>query len=113
MNKLGFYGENGIAIQKEKKHIIENVTRVLMTRRGERIGDLSFGSDLRKYLFMPEMSIYDVISEIKKSIKRCEPRVEVIDCVFKSFDKTTEVLTIELTLQLKRNKEIFTTNIQV
>ena len=76
---LGFYDENGITFQTEGKHIIENVKRILTTRRGERIGNLSFGSDVSKYLFMPDLTIDDLIAEIVNSIKRCEPRVTVED----------------------------------
>ena len=88
---LGFYdGENGINFQDEDRHIIENVKRVLTTRRGERIGNLSFGSDVSKYIFLNQLSIDDLIDEIVNSIERCEPRVEVIGCNLKSFEEEFE-----------------------
>ena len=46
---------NGLKFQNEKEHIVQNVKRILMTRRGEQVGDLSFGSDLKKYLFILEI----------------------------------------------------------
>lgn len=95
---VGFYSENGLAFQKEGAHIIENIKRILTTRRGERVGNLAFGSDVSKYLFMPEMSIDDLINEIVNSIKRNEPRVEVVEC---SLTKFTDTDTVDIDLKLR------------
>lgn len=95
---VGFYKQNGLAFQEEGPHIIENIRRILTTRRGERIGNLAFGSDVSKYLFMPEMSIDDLISEIVNSIKRNEPRVEVEEC---SLTKFTDTDTVDIDLKLR------------
>lgn len=101
---LGFYNENGITFQAEGKHIIENVKRILTTRRGERIGNLSFGSDVSKYLFMPDLTIDDLITEIVNSIKRCEPRVIVEECSLSS-KKDFDAVIIDLKLRLKSSGE--------
>jgi phage baseplate assembly protein W len=101
---LGFYNENGITFQTEGKHIIENVKRILTTRRGERIGNLSFGSDVSKYLFMPDLTIDDLITEIVNSIKRCEPRVIVEECSLSS-KKDFDAVIIDLKLRLKSSGE--------
>lgn len=106
---VGFYKETGLSFQKEGPHIIENIKRILTTRRGERVGNLAFGSDVSKYLFMPEMSIDDLISEIVNSIKRNEPRVEVEEC---SLIKFVDVDTVDINLKLRLvsdNSEIETT----
>lgn len=108
---LGFYGENGVQFQDYKDHIIENVKRILTTRRGERIGNLSFGSDVSRYLFMPEMSIDDLIAEVANSIRRCEPRVNVEECALSS--KADEVVSIDLKLRLKSTGEILETDIDM
>lgn len=104
---------SGFKFQKEEDHIIQNVKRILMTRRGEQIGDLSFGSDLKRYLFMPEMLISDVIAEIKNSVERCDPRIEIVDCEFESFDNVTEELKINLTIKNKLKDEIITANLNI
>ena len=54
-----------------------------MTKRGERVKELEFGSDVRQYLFLPEVSIDDVLIEAKNSIERCEPRVKVLEATLK------------------------------
>ncbi len=109
---LGFYSENGINFQSESKHIIENVKRILTTRRGERIGNLSFGSDVSKYLFMPDMTIDDLVTEIVNSIKRCEPRVIVEECSLYS-KENFDTVNIELKLRLRSSGETITTNIEL
>lgn len=107
------FSENGIKFQDEKQHIIQNVKRILMTRRGEQVGNLSFGSDLKRYLYMPEMLISDVVAEIKNSIERCDPRIEVVECEFEGFDKDTEELNISLVINNKLKNETITTNLSV
>jgi phage baseplate assembly protein W len=109
---LGFYDENGITFQTEGKHIIENVKRILTTRRGERIGNLSFGSDVSKYLFMPDLTIDDLIAEIVNSIKRCEPRVTVEECSLYS-RKDFDTVVIDLKLRLKSSGEILETSVEL
>ena len=109
---LGFYNENGIAFQTEGKHIIENVKRILTTRRGERIGNLSFGSDVSKYLFMPDLTIDDLITEIVNSIKRCEPRVIVEECSLSS-KKDFDTVVIDLKLRLKSSGEEIETSVEL
>lgn len=108
---LGFYSENGIRFQAENKHIMENIKRVLTTRRGERVGNLSFGSDVSKFIFLPEMNIDDLIKEIVRAINTCEPRVNIIECTLKAFEN--DKVTINLTVQVKSTKEIINTDINL
>lgn len=108
---LGFYEGNGIKFQTEGQHIIENVKRILTTRRGERIGNLSFGSDVHKYLFMPEMTIDDVIDEIANSVRRCEPRVTVEECTLQAMEN--DVVNINLKLKLVSSGKILETSIDL
>lgn len=107
------FSENGLKFQNEKEHIFQNVKRILLTRRGEQIGDLSFGSDLQRYLFMPQMMISDVITEVKNSVERCDPRIEVVDCEFIGYDNVTEILDLSITLKNKEKDEIISGVINV
>ena len=109
---MGFYGENGVVFQSESQHIIENVKRILTTRRGERVGNLSFGSDVQKYLFMPQMSIDDLINEISNSIKRCEPRVTVESCTLRSTENF-DVVNIDLKLRMVSNGDTIETTVEL
>ena len=102
---LGFYSENGIVFQKEGKHIAENIRRILSTRRGERIGNLAFGSDVSKYIFMPEMSIDDLISEIQRAITVNEPRVIINEITLQSFENDTVNIALDLTIKETGERE--------
>ena len=100
-------GYTGINFSKsEDELILENVKRILLTNRGERVMEL----DIRKYLFMPEMRINDVLLEVKNSIERCEPRVKVLEATLK-YSKDEEY-TIGVVLQ-KQNGQALATEIQV
>lgn len=103
---LTFYNQNGINYSKrESQLILENVERVIMTRRGERLNDLAFGSDVSKFFFLPEFTIEDLTNEVVNSIKRCEPRVDVLDVKF-SYGKEQDVVNIDLVLRIKESQEI-------
>ena len=102
---LGFYAENGIVFQKEGKHIAENIRRILSTRRGERIGNLAFGSDVSKYIFMPEMSIDDLISEIQRAITVNEPRVIINEITLQGFENDTVNIALDLTIKETGERE--------
>lgn len=100
MNERGLVvGEgNGIKFSStENKLILENVRRILLTKRGERVKELEFGSDVREYLFLPEISIDDVLTEAKNSIERCEPRVKVLEATLEY--SQGEEFKLKITLQ--------------
>jgi phage baseplate assembly protein W len=95
-----FYDKNFISFSGNQDELIkENVKRILMTRRGERINNLSFGSDLLKYLFMPDMHINDIITEIKNSVERNEPRCTVESCSLSSYEN--ETVNVDLKIKSK------------
>lgn len=105
-----FYGKSGtIFSQSEAELIGENIKRIILTRRGERINDLSFGSDVSKYIFMPELSIDDLMNEIKNSIVRCESRVTVKSVTLTSSKE--ERINIDVQVVIKDTNE--TTDVSV
>ena len=70
--------KNGIRFSKTEKELIsENIRRILMTRKGERLNNPDFGSNVQTFLFMPDLYIDDLLAEIKYSIEKFEPRVTV------------------------------------
>lgn len=109
---LGFYNENGIVFQEdETKHIKENIKRILTTRRGTQVGNLAFGSDVMRFIFMPEMSIDDLLEEVKNSIARCEPRVTVEEASLIKYENDT--LDIKLVVRINSTDEVIETNVSV
>lgn len=98
---LIFYGRNGVAFsQSEIQLIVENVKRILTTRYGERVNEPEFGSNVKSFLFMPQVSIDDLIAEIVNSVERQEPRVIVNSCTLRSAD-LEDVVKIDLNLTVK------------
>lgn len=112
MNERGLVvGEgNGIKFSStEDKLILENVRRILLTKRGERVKELEFGSDVREYLFLPEISIDDVLIEAKNSIERCEPRVKVLEATLEY--SQDEEFKLKITLQKNTDDTIISTEV--
>jgi hypothetical protein len=45
------YGEDFFMIKKDEELIKEHITRLILTNNGERVGNYSFGSNIKDYLF--------------------------------------------------------------
>lgn len=90
----------GVRFSKnEVSFIAENIKRILSTRKGERVNEPQFGSDVKKYLFMPQVRIDDLIAEIKTAIETQEPRVTVRSCTLTSADQNDVVyITLKVTI---------------
>lgn len=100
------YDTNGAVYSRSDYQLIsENIKRILMTRKGERVDNPEFGSDCQKFLFMPQLAIDDLIAEIKSSVERWEPRVTVESC---TFSKATQddVVDIDLKVRLVSGEEL-------
>lgn len=99
--------KNGIAFSDNERQLIyENIRRILTTRKGERVNEPNFGSNLQSFLFSPQMYLDNVLDEIKFSIEANEPRVKVRACTI-SGNQNDEV-TVQLSLTIF--KENFSTN---
>lgn len=100
------YDTNGASYSKSDFQLIsENIKRILMTRKGERPNNPEFGSEVQRFIFMPQLSIDDLIAEIKRSVERWEPRVTVISCTL-SRATQEDVVDIDLVVRLKSGKEL-------
>ena len=75
---LGFYNKDFCQVMTGNELLRENIIRILMTRPGERVNNLSYGSRIQEYIFSnASLAIEDLLIEVKSSIERCEPRVRV------------------------------------
>lgn len=102
----------GFQFSKDENQLIsENVRRILLTKRGERVNELEFGSDVRSYLFNPEARISDVINEIRNSITRCEPRV-LVKSVTLTKQKDDE-FTIKVEMKVLSDNSDVTTELNI
>jgi len=104
------YDKNGAVFSSTETQLIaENIKRILTTRKGERVGEPEFGSNVMTYLFMPQMYCSDLIAEIINSINSQEPRVTVNSCTLESANQDDEInilLDISLNTANKDNLTI-------
>lgn len=108
-----FYNSKYFGFSKTEKELIEeNVKRILLTRKGERVGEPEFGSNLKMFLFMPQIFVTDVLEEIKYSIEKFEPRVKVISCSLISAGQD-EVVKIKLDLEIISESKNITIEVNV
>jgi phage baseplate assembly protein W len=106
-----FYGKQ-IGLSKDSdQEVLESVKRILMTNHGERINDYEFGSNLRRFLFEPALLVEDLIREIKISIDRYEPRAEILEVSFVSFED--EILKINIRIRNRSNGNIINEELEV
>ncbi len=97
------YNEKGASFSKNEAELIkENIKRILTTRPGERVAEPEFGSHVMDYIFMPQLSINDLIAEIITSINKNEPRVTVNSCTLTSANQEDVVnISLDLTINNK------------
>jgi len=72
-------------------HIWESIQQILLTRRGERVMNPEFGSNLQDIVFEnndDDMAVDLGVFEIKESLARWEPRIVIIDVEGKSDPNT-------------------------
>lgn len=90
---IGFYDKEFCQVLKSTDLLKENIIRILKTRPGERVNNLSYGSRLQEYIFSnSSLAVEDILVEIKSSIERNEPRVSVSRVVLeKNKDETVSI----------------------
>jgi phage baseplate assembly protein W len=78
---LGFYNSDWFKIKKEKDLIYENIIRILMTSKGERVMRPDFGVGLNRSLFelVTPDTLQDIAIMIHTEIDAYEDKVTVDD----------------------------------
>ena len=82
----------------------ESIKRILMTRPGERVNNLAFGSRIQEYIFGgSSLAIEDILTEIKSSIERNDNRISVSNVVLEKLED--ETITISVYAMEKSTKQ--------
>lgn len=107
-----FYDKEFIIFSSGVNVLKENIKRILMTRPGERVNNLTYGSRLQEYIFSNSgLAIEDILTEIKSSIERNDNRIIVDDVVL---DKNeNEVINISIYAHERTTKEVISVGIIV
>jgi phage baseplate assembly protein W len=114
MKGIGIYDGDFVQLKQDKELITENVKRVLTTMPGERVGNLTFGSRVREYLFnFSDILLEDMEQVIISAISTWEPRVDIIDVSVIVDEKNKEKMNIDLKLKLKENLDEFNLSIPI
>ena len=71
---------NDIVVSKDASAIKQAIVNVLLTNKGERLMNPTYGSDIRKYLFEPldYGTSYLIKGNIESTIAKFEPRIRVL-----------------------------------
>ena len=72
-----------LLVKKEDAAVKQAVLNLLLTKKGERVYDSDYGSNIRTYLFEPlDFGTAGTIKdEIVRTLKNYEPRVSIDECV--------------------------------
>jgi len=97
MRGIALYGKEFFVIKQEIDLIKENISRILLTLPGERVLNYDFGCKLKSFLFAPDLVLQeDVENEIRQSITRWEPRVEVSSVSAEMVDNSKVYIKLDL-----------------
>ena len=71
---------NDIVVSKDASAIKQAIVNLLLTNKGERLMNPTYGSDIRKYLFEPldYGTSYLIKGNIESTISKFEPRISVL-----------------------------------
>ncbi|MFW6225426.1 MAG: GPW/gp25 family protein [bacterium] len=76
MKGIAIYDTDFFSVKSDRDLVIESIKRILLTSPGEHVGNLSFGSYIKDYLFNFEnIIIEDIEQEITRALNRWEPRI--------------------------------------
>lgn len=106
MKGLAIYNSDFVTIKEDIELIKENITRILLTLPSERVMS-NFGCKLRAFLFEQSTVLQEEVeSEIKKSISRWEPRVQINSLFITAVEANKAEIFLSLTY--KETLEQFT-----
>ena len=86
-----------------EQHIKQSLRSILLTAQGERVMRPDFGSGLSVYLFenIDATTVSLIKRDVRATIERFEPRVELIDVKVHNAVQDPAVLRVELSYRIK------------
>ena len=99
-NRTGFFYRTKTSLEQAKS----NIKNLLLTKKGERLGNPEFGSDLFKVVFEQEGD--DIESKVEEAIRSAMSRflpfilVDEIETQFSSLNKNTLNVSIKFSLNV-------------
>jgi hypothetical protein len=100
--------DRSVRMVSEEKDIEESLRILLSTKPGERVLNLAYGCDMRRFLFEPidTTTITLMKSTIEQAINNYEPRIELNDVNIEPDDEepTLIYIAIDYTVQLTNTR---------
>ena len=97
----------GIALVSREQELEESIRLILGTARGERPMRPEFGCGIHDYVFAPADSTTAglIAFEVRASLTRWEPRIDVVDVVVTVDDLRPETLYIDITYLVRETND--------
>ena len=107
----GFFNQTKTTLQQ----VGHNIQNLLLTQKGERLGNPNFGSNLMRILFEPNNEDIEVKIEesIRSSMSEWLPFVEVIEVKVKSDPYKENQVNVKMNFTVGVNKNVQTVNINL
>jgi phage baseplate assembly protein W len=107
MKGVGIYNVDSTTIKQDTELLEENVTRILLTVPGERVGNPLFGSKFKTFLFdLGTIMQEEILSDIYNSVSKWEPRIKINNIKLTPSDPN--ILSIKIDAVVKQTLEVFT-----
>lgn len=107
MKGVGIYNVDSPTILQDSALLEENLTRILLTMPGERVGNPTFGCRFKAFLFDQSIIMKEeIMSEIATAIGKWEPRVTVQAITLTNLDANT--LAVKVEVIINETLEVFT-----
>ncbi len=107
----GFFNQTKTTIQQVR----HNIKNLLLTVKGERLGNPTFGSNLMRVLFEPDDSDIQskIEEEIRTSISEWLPFIEIVSIEAKSdtYNKNRVNVSMNFTIDISQNVETVNLNL--
>ena len=107
----GFFNQTKTTVQQ----IRHNIKNLLLTVKGERLGNPTFGSNLMRVLFEPDDSDIQskIEEEIRTSISEWLPFIEIVSIEAKSdlYNKNRVNVSMNFTIDVSQNIETVNLNL--
>lgn len=89
----------------DKRAIKADLMHLLLTRKGQRLYNPDFGTNILQYIFEPNDSFTwgDIKEEVKASVKKYLPKLNINDISVTQSDKTEYAATIRLDYSISDN----------
>ena len=91
--------------KKNKRAIKSDVMHLLLTNKGERLYQPDFGTDLKKFLFEPNIVTVqtDIKNEIQKALDRYIPNLQIDRLEVEPIDGSEHSVIVRLEYTVKNN----------